>query len=201
MNEALLLPDVPELRRAPKRSGPARKFLVQINLTASVVRRNLGLPYCQTRQNYPAEPITMAPKKTARNIEIAKDPRKPPQWKVGKLIGRGACAEVYELNTIEGTPTEYAIKLAPVPTKTTKKGNSPDEVNDRLLDFERLLYQAQLPDLQGVNIPNLPSAKGPPASGTADGKTICTVVGNLCGFHHNLCNLHPCFVTPPRSIS
>ena len=112
----------------------------------------------------------MAPKQNKNSpvgIEIAKGPRKPFQWKVGKSLGCGACAAVHELVTVDGAPTEFAIKLAAVPEKRTKKGSSQAEVNERLIDFERLLYQNQFPDLQGTNIPTLPSGKGPPASGEA----------------------------------
>ena len=125
----------------------------------------------------------MAPKQNKKSpisIEIGKGSRKASQWKVGKSLGFGACAEVHELVTIDGAPTEYAIKLAVEPTKKTKKGNSPAEVNERLIDFERLLYQNQFPDLQGVNIPNLPPGKGPPASGVAEGESLHRAYRVIC---------------------
>ena len=102
-------------------------------------------------------------------LELGKNPRNP-QWKIGKRLGSGACASVHVLETTSGNPTEYAIKLAALPTKTTTKKNSTAEVNERLLYHENLVYQNAFAVLQGKIIPKLPSAKGPPATGTIEGK-------------------------------
>jgi hypothetical protein len=92
------------------------------------------------------------------------------QWKIGKRLGIGACATVHSLETDTGAPTEFAIKLAPIPTKTSKKQNSPAEINARRLHYEHVVYQNTFSDLQGTLIPKLPSYKGPPASGEANGE-------------------------------
>ena len=91
------------------------------------------------------------------------------QWKVGKRLGSGACATVHSLETETGAPTEFAIKLAPIPKKT-KKQNTPAEINAQRLFYEHVVYQNTFSDLQGTLIPKLPSYKGPPASGEANGE-------------------------------
>jgi hypothetical protein len=93
------------------------------------------------------------------------------KWCVGKELGSGACAAVHSLEEIDGvsTSTEWAIKLAPLPIKTTKKGSSPEEVNARLIHHESVMYQNQFQDLQGSFLPRLPPYKGPQASGDASG--------------------------------
>ena len=95
---------------------------------------------------------------------------KNPKWKVGKKIGAGACASVHELLELDGTATDFAIKLAPLPTKTTRKQNSPAEVNARLLYFEQLMYNNQFPDMCGKTIPKLPPYGGPPVQGEEEGR-------------------------------
>ena len=74
-------------------------------------------------------------------IEIGKGSKK---WTIGKMLGTGACATVYALKTADGNETEYAVKVAPIPTKKTKKGNSPAETNVSLLHYEQLVYQVSL---------------------------------------------------------
>jgi hypothetical protein len=106
---------------------------------------------------------------SARGIEIGKNTRR---WKVGEKLGSGACATVHTLQTLEGAPTEYAVKIAPLPMKTTKKQNAPAEVNDRYLAHEAMLYQTQFPHLQGTIVPNLPSGKGPPVTGIVEGEFV-----------------------------
>jgi hypothetical protein len=63
--------------------------------------------------------------------------------------------------------------LAPIPKKTTKKGNSTEEVNASRLFFEHLVYHNQVQDLQGQFIPNLPTYKGPPGKGETEGESDC----------------------------
>ena len=101
-------------------------------------------------------------------IEILKGSK--PKWRVGKELGSGACATVHLLEEVDGTSTDFAIKLAPIPTKTTKKKNSKEEINASKLYFEHVVYQNQFQDVQGQYIPNLPPYKGPPANGEAKGK-------------------------------
>jgi hypothetical protein len=61
------------------------------------------------------------------SIEIRKG--RNPKWRVGKLLGSGACATVHLLEEMDGSPTGFAIKVAPIPKKMTKKRNSMEEVN------------------------------------------------------------------------
>ena len=99
------------------------------------------------------------------------------KWRVGKKLGSGACAAVHSLEEIDGpsTATEWAIKLAPLPTKTTKKGSSPAEVNARLIHHESVMYQNQFQDLRGIFLPRLPPYQGPQPSGEANGRCRKTV--------------------------
>jgi serine/threonine protein kinase len=92
-----------------------------------------------------------------------------PKYAVNKL-GSGACATVHALEEADGTPTEFAIKLAPLPKKITKKKNSQEEVNARTLYYEHVVYRNQFQDILGKYIPNLPSyGKAPPSNGEAGG--------------------------------
>ena len=106
-------------------------------------------------------------------IEISKGKRK---WKVGKMLGSGACATVCALKSIDNgrsNETEFAVKMAPLAKKKTKKGNSPDEMNVKLLYYEQLVYTTQFRTLQGDFIPSVPnqsSSKDPPAYGEENGK-------------------------------
>ena len=111
--------------------------------------------------------------KSPVGIEIYKG--KQPKWKVGKQLGTGACATVHQLDNIDGSPTEFAIKLAPLPKKITKKQNSKEETNQRLLSFENTVYHNQVQDLQGTFVPKLPPSKGPPAHGTAADFTFLVI--------------------------
>jgi hypothetical protein len=106
-------------------------------------------------------------------IEISKGKRK---WKVGKMLGSGACATVCALKSIENgssNETDFAVKVAPLPKKKTKKGNSPDEMNVKLLYYEQLVYTTQFRCLQGNFIPRVPnssSSKDPPVYGDQNGE-------------------------------
>lgn len=110
------------------------------------------------------------PRKTTAPVGIELYKGKTPKWRIGKELGNGACASVHALEEIDGTPTEWAIKVAPIPTKKTKKANSMEEVNDRLLYYEHVMYQNQFQDIQGIFVPRLPPYRGPQTSGEAEGK-------------------------------
>jgi hypothetical protein len=105
-------------------------------------------------------------------IEISKGKRK---WKIGKMLGSGACATVCALKSMDSdgrsNETDFAVKVAPLPKKKTKKGNSPDEMNAKLLYYEQLVYTTQFRQLQGSQIPSVPSAssKDPPLYGDEKG--------------------------------
>ena len=92
------------------------------------------------------------------------------QWRVGKLIGTGACASVHVLLDDNKKETEYAVKIVPLPTKVTKKKTSPPERNARLLHFEELTYKNQFPGFQGSILPRLAPYDGPPSFGEVDGE-------------------------------
>lgn len=91
------------------------------------------------------------------------------KWKVGKKIGTGACAVVCDLQTADGSATEFAIKLARLPERKTKNGKSKGEQDVSLLNYEQMVYQTQFQDLQGTVIPILPVG-GPPVTGESDGE-------------------------------
>lgn len=94
-----------------------------------------------------------------------------PQWKVGKLIGTGACASVHLLLTAEDNKdTGFVCKIVPLPVKTTKQKRSLPERNARLIHYEEQVYRNQVPEYQGFILPKLPPYVGPPVSGEADGK-------------------------------
>jgi len=99
-------------------------------------------------------------------------------------LGRGACATVCALESIDNIieknndnrkktcETDFAIKLAPLPVKSTKKGNSPDETNAKLLYYEQMIYSTQFRSLQGSLIPKVPNfaaSKDPPLYGDESG--------------------------------
>jgi len=94
---------------------------------------------------------------------------------VGAILGRGACASVCSLERIESgtcTETDFAVKLAPLPVKTTKKGNSPQELNSKLLYYEQMIYTTQFRSLQGnliPKVPNLSLSRDPPLYGDESG--------------------------------
>jgi hypothetical protein len=77
-------------------------------------------------------------------------------YRVGPKIGNGACATVHELLDKNGIPTEFAIKVAPLPKKVTKKRNSPDEMNASLIYHEQNLYQNHFGKIRGIFIPMIP---------------------------------------------
>lgn len=108
-------------------------------------------------------------------------------WKVGRILGKGACATVCSLNRIDSSgsnETEFAVKLAPLPKKKTKKGNSVEETNVKLLYYEKLVYTTQFQSLQGRFIPYVPqsSSKVPPVYGDVNGKkeNSCAARGTSC---------------------
>jgi hypothetical protein len=107
------------------------------------------------------------------------------KFKVGRQIGNGACATVYQLNDASGAATEYAVKCAPIPTKTTKKGNSAPEKNANLLNYEKLVYQTQFIGLQGKYIPFVPKSKGPPVFVDESGKPIQNYGRSFVSRSHN----------------
>jgi hypothetical protein len=76
-------------------------------------------------------------------------------YRVGKQLGEGAQASVHLLEPLArkdgaSRPT-FAIKLAPV-AKTTKKGQTLGEINERSLRKEYLIYATQFPTLQQKGI-------------------------------------------------
>ena len=113
--------------------------------------------------------MTMAP---PTGLLLGRNPRKPTH-RVGNLIGEGACSSVYELESLDGISDEhFAIKIAPLPPpkpSSKKRKPTPVERNANLLNYETIMYTAQLNKLRGTYIPAIPSSKGPPQSGDVDG--------------------------------
>lgn len=111
----------------------------------------------------------MAPSTTGPvGIELYKGSKA--KWRVGRELGSGACATVHGLEEIDGTTTEYAIKLTALPSKATKKGKSKEEIQASALYFENLIYTNHVQDIQGTFVPKLPPyGKGPPTYGDEEG--------------------------------
>jgi hypothetical protein len=69
---------------------------------------------------------------------------------------------VHELTRFDGSSFgEFVIKLTPF--------SPPNDLNANFLSFETLLYKGAFNELCGNYIPYLPSPRGPPISGNADG--------------------------------
>jgi hypothetical protein len=112
-----------------------------------------------------------------RGIEIGNGPASKRRiWKVGKELGRGACATVCALTNQDGSSTEFAIKLAPCRNNNnnkTKKKLTPEEANADLLNYEQRIFKTQFPRLQGTVIPSLPKGqKEPPDYGYESGAVV-----------------------------
>jgi len=131
----------------------------------------LGFSQSSTKEIAITQSIYCTMSHSPVGIEISKGKRK---WKIGKVLGSGACATVCALKYINSgrcEETDYAVKLAPLAKKKTRKGNSPEEMNEKLLYYEQLVYTTQFRTLQGVFIPSAPSAssKDPPIYGDERG--------------------------------
>jgi serine/threonine protein kinase len=105
----------------------------------------------------------------ATGLEIGR--RSNPEWRIGKMIGEGACGAVHLLESLDGSnSTKYAIKVASIPDATTPaKQKKAMKHNSDLLHYENLMYTSHLTNLRGTYIPELPLAKGPQASGEVGG--------------------------------
>ena len=105
----------------------------------------------------------------ATGLEIGR--RSNPEWRIGKMIGEGACGAVHLLESLDGSnSTKYAIKVAAIPDATTPaKQRKAMKHNSDLLHYENLMYTSHLTNLRGTYIPELPLAKGPPAAGEVGG--------------------------------
>ena len=112
----------------------------------------------------------MAPTKkkpSPEGIEVRRGKR---QWRIGAELGSGACGTVHALEEIDGSSTEWAVKVTPIPPATSKKKASQEKINDRLLHIEYVMYMNQFQDIQGTYIPRLAMhSKAPPGQGEADG--------------------------------
>jgi hypothetical protein len=101
-------------------------------------------------------------------------------YRVGKKIGFGAQASVHLLeptaaaqakNTSSTPLPTYAVKICPVPTKTTKKGLSEPEINERSIGKEFKLYNNHFPKLRDEGmLATMPFKDGIQPFGTKEGK-------------------------------
>ena len=114
-----------------------------------------------------------------------------PEHTIGKLIGQGAFGQVHAVNSKISNKTKagsssttqqesWAVKLTPVPVKTTKKGTSAAEIAHRRLFSEYLLYTQHMRCLTGSILPRLPT----PSSSSSR---------SLKEYYHDL-NGYRCFV-------
>ncbi len=101
------------------------------------------------------------------------NPKKP--WKIGRLLGKGACGSVHELEPPPGstfTSSSYVVKVAVIPPTTgkTKKKKTPAERNAELIWWEHNIMISRLPELLGNYIPELPFGSNiPPSYGEVEG--------------------------------
>ena len=105
---------------------------------------------------------------TAIGLEIG---RRKPDWRIGKMIGEGACGAVHLLESMDGSSiTTFAIKVAEIPAASVPaKRKKTLKHNSDLLHYENLIYTSHLATLRGRYIPELPPAKGPPSTGEVGG--------------------------------
>jgi hypothetical protein len=100
-----------------------------------------------------------------------------PGYRVGRRIGSGAQASVHLLepttkakNASSSPLPTYAVKIAPVPAKITKKGLSEAEINARSIDKEYKLYSNHFNGLRDEGMmASMPYRGGVPPFGTKDG--------------------------------
>lgn len=81
------------------------------------------------------------------------------RWKLGALLGKGACADVYEATHVRGGEEEaFAAKVVPVPqglpprmNKAGKKRSFTEQERDvNMIYYEHTLYHGWLRDHGGV---------------------------------------------------
>ena len=106
-------------------------------------------------------------------------------WKIGRLLGSGACGSVHELLAPAGSsstttsskkksPIAYAIKIARLPPSKPmskagkKRKKTAEERNADLITHEHITLQ-KLSEMRGTMVPDIPYIGTPPAYGeTAD---------------------------------
>jgi len=101
-------------------------------------------------------------------------------WKIGRLLGSGACGSVHELIAPSGSKSSssspaYAIKIAPLPKSKAKTGKkrkkTAEERNADLILHEYTTLQNAGSEMRGKVVPDIPYMGNPPAYGkTADDK-------------------------------
>lgn len=76
-------------------------------------------------------------------------------WRLGELVGTGACADVYEVTGVsDGVGTQagkFVAKIAPLPADSppqSKKKHNEEKRNANMLFYERTLYQGYLRPLR-----------------------------------------------------
>jgi len=87
------------------------------------------------------------------------------RWKLGSLLGEGACGQVFAVEDVTGAQTEHAwvVKLAPLPptpppgvARKKNKTNDAMRRNADTLYMEQLIYKTYLMDVPHVPaLPNL----------------------------------------------
>lgn len=105
------------------------------------------------------------------------NPNKP--WKIGRLLGSGACGSVHELDPpVSGSSSSsslYAVKIVNLPKSASSKGKkrkkTAEERNADLLLWEYNLLNANLGEMRGCYVPDIPFT-GPPVYGEMCGERI-----------------------------
>jgi hypothetical protein len=136
------------------------------------LQENLGAHHHNSRLfSFDTFRINMAPSSSPEGLQLIKG------YRVGKCIGSGAQASVHLLepttkakNASSSPLPTYAVKIAPVPTKITKKRLSVPEINERSISKEYKLYSNHFPNLRDEGMMAcMPYKGGIQPSGTKEG--------------------------------
>eukprot|EP00584_Thalassiosira_punctigera_P024702 CAMPEP_0172553278 /NCGR_PEP_ID=MMETSP1067-20121228/49803_1 /TAXON_ID=265564 ORGANISM="Thalassiosira punctigera, Strain Tpunct2005C2" /NCGR_SAMPLE_ID=MMETSP1067 /ASSEMBLY_ACC=CAM_ASM_000444 /LENGTH=606 /DNA_ID=CAMNT_0013341437 /DNA_START=73 /DNA_END=1893 /DNA_ORIENTATION=- len=111
-------------------------------------------------------------------------------WKIGRLLGSGACGSVHELTAPSGSKSSspaYAIKIAALPKSKAaskagkKRKKTAEERNADLILHEYTVLQNAGSDMRGKVVPEIPFMGDPPAFGeTPDKKFRFLVMEQMC---------------------
>ncbi len=100
-------------------------------------------------------------------------------WKIGKMLGSGACGSVHELTAPQGAKLNspaWAVKVAPLPksassSKGKKRKKTPLERNADLIHHEYTTLQNAGSEIRGKLVPEISFMGDPPAYGETEDKS------------------------------
>jgi hypothetical protein len=111
----------------------------------------------QVRSRHKKTTAAMAPRAAAAAASSPIGVALSNTHEIGRSIGKGEFGEVYAVKGGK-TKSNWVVKVTAVPTKITKKQNSPAECAARRLYYEYLIY-SNCRNLSGSILPLLPSIK------------------------------------------